>query len=133
MIKAPNAGEYLLQQSVKKINDIKIAGKLKCFVNSSKSSSLTQKSGTTSLPSIEIFFMYIKTGENFFGSKVFVSFQRTGISQIGNTTFHFNRYSDSTKNNRAMGRFRVQKFFFGQWNTNIMSGENSSYSSTSKK
>ena len=77
-------------------------------MKSTKTSSPTGYSGATSLPSFGNSFLYIETSSNNHGN-VFLSFERTDIIQISNTTFYYNNISilpnDSKK---SMGRFRFQ-------------------------
>ena len=51
--------------------------------------------------------MYLEISSNNHGNNVFVSFERTGIIQIANITFSYNRFS-GYGDHKAMGRFRVQ-------------------------
>ena len=54
--------------------------------------------------------MYVETSSNNHGhERVFVSFERTDIIQIGDITFCFNRFSILTNDSKKpMGRFRIQ-------------------------
>ena len=106
IIKAPNNGDYLLQNWVISCNDKNNNGKISNFIKSTKSNSPTGNSGATSLIPIEDSFMYIETSSNNHCNNVFVSWERTDIIQISNITFYYNRFSAG--GTKSIGRFRIQ-------------------------
>ena len=63
------------------------------FKKSSKTNTQTPKTGATVVPLIGDSYMYIETGGSSFGSKIFVSFEKTGILRISNNIFFYDRYS----------------------------------------
>ena len=77
--------------------------------------------------------MYIETTSHKQGhDRIFVSWERTDIIQISNTTFYYNRYSilanDSLK---SMGRFRIQLLSEDNtWSTQYTIPKNSQYSNS---
>ena len=93
IIKAPNKGGYLLQQWKLKCNVKNNNGKIQSFIRSTKTNSPIGDSGATNLPPIDDSFMYIETPSNNHGINVFVSWERTDITQITNKTFYSNRFS----------------------------------------
>ena len=109
IIRYPNEGKYLLQKWNIIYSDINGNGKLNNILKSTKTSSPTGQSGATSLPPIGNSFMYIERSSGGHGNNVFVSFERTGIIQITNITFYYNRFSIFIINSlKSMGRFRIQ-------------------------
>ena len=132
IIKYPNSGGYLLQNWNIKCNDKNYNGKIQNFLKSSKTTSPTGDSGADSLPPIGTAFMYIETTSNNHGNNVFVSFERTDIIQISNTTFYYNRFSISDINFRSMGQFRIQLLLDDNiWTTQYTIGKNEGYSNNS--
>ena len=77
--------------------------------------------------------MYIETSSNNHGNNVFVSFERTDISQIYNITFYHNRFSILTKNSlKSLGCFRIQIILEDNtWNTRYNIPKNDLYSDIS--
>ena len=92
-IKYPNTGGYLLQNWVKKCNDKTKNGKIRNFIKKTKTNSPTGYSGATNLPAIGNSLMCIETSSNNHGKNVFVSFERTDIIQIPNTTIYYSSFS----------------------------------------
>ena len=86
-IKFPNIGSDLLQKWNIKCKNKNNISKVGDFVKSTKTNSPTGFSGATSLSPIIDAFMYIETSSNNHGLNVFVSWERTDIIQISNTTF----------------------------------------------
>ena len=104
-MKAGNTGANLLQNWNIIVNDRNNNGNIHNFVRSTKTHSPMSHSGATSLPPIDDSFMYIETSSNIHGNNVFVSFERTDIIQISNTTFYHNRVPILTNDNlKNMGR-----------------------------
>ena len=65
--------------------------------------------------------MYNDTNSNNHGPIVYCSFERTDIIQITNITFYYNRYSDTKRILRSMGRLLIQLILpDGQWSSNFM-------------
>ena len=93
IIKYPNTGCYLLQSWVIKCNDKNNTGKIKNFIESTKTNSPTGYSGATSLPPNGNSYMYIETSSNIHDDNVFASSERTDIIQISIITFYYNRFS----------------------------------------
>ena len=108
--KLSNIGsDYLEKWNIKfkiKINQSRITD----FIKSTKTNSPTGYSRATTLPPIGNSFMYIETSSNNHGhERVFVSWERTDLIQISNTTFHYNRFSILKNNSKkSLGRFRIQ-------------------------
>ena len=80
------------------------------FLQSTITNSPTIVSGATTLPTIGYAIVYIETSSNNHGDeKVFVSWERTDITQISFITFYYIKFSILTKNSlKSMGRFEVQ-------------------------
>ena len=104
------------------------------FLKSTVTNFPSSNPGATALPPIGTAFMYIETSSNNHGhDRVFVSWERTDITQITNITFYYNRYSilnnDSLK---SMGRFRIQLLLEdNSWSTVYTIAKNTEYSDTS--
>ena len=112
IIKYRNTGGYLLQNWIINCNDRNNNGKIKNFIESTKTNSPTGYSGATSLPPMGNSFLYIETSSNNHGNNVFVSFERTDIIQPSNITFYYNRFSFSFNDSlKSRGRFRIQLLF----------------------
>ena len=107
IIKTPNSEGYLLQNWTLKCNDKNGNGKIQKFIKLTKTNSPTGDSGATSLSPIGDSFMYLETSSNNNGDNVFCSFDRTGIIQITNIAYYYNRFSSSNSNLRAVGRFKI--------------------------
>ena len=108
-MKAGNTGGYLLPYWKIFCNDKNYSGKIENFMKSTKKHSPSSHSGAESLPPIGNAFMYTETSSNNHGNNVFVSFERTYVIHISNTTFYYNRFSILTDDNlKNMGRFRIQ-------------------------
>ena len=78
--------------------------------------------------------MYIDTSSNNHGhERVFVSWERTDIIQITNTTFYYNRFSILTDDSlKSMGRFRIQFLVSDNtWSTQYTIAKNTQYSDNS--
>ena len=134
--KYPNTGSYLLQNWVMKCNDKNNNGKIQNFINSTKTNSPTGYSGysgATSLAPISKNFMYKERSSNNHSNNVFVSFERTDIIQISNTTFYYNRFSILTNDYlKAMSRFRIQLLLEDNtWSTRYNIPKKDRYSDTS--
>ena len=130
----PNIGSDLLQKWNIKCNNKNNVSKVGDFIKSTKTNSPTGHSGATSLPPISISFMYIETSSNNHGhERVFVSWERTDIIQISNTTFYYNRFSILTNNSKkSMGRFRIQLLLEDNtWSTRYNIPKNDQYSDSS--
>ena len=98
-----------------------------------KNNSPTGCSGAESLPPIGISFMYKETSSNIHGNKVFASFERTDIIEIGNIAFFSNRFSILVSGSlNSMGRFRIQLLpEDSTWSTRYNIPKNDRYSDTS--
>ena len=132
-IKYPNIGNDLLQKWKIEKNDKNKEAEIGKFLKSTKTNSRTDNSGATTLSLIGNSFMYIETSSKNHGILVFVSFERTDISQYSNITFHFNRLSilpiDSLK---SMGRFRIHFLIEDNtWSTTYDIPKNDRYSDSS--
>ena len=95
IIKTPNTGGSLLQNSLIKYNDQKIIEKKHNFKISTETNSPTSDSGATSLPPINDTFMYIETSSDKHGGMCFVVLneQMLFVSLISHsiiTNFNFN-------------------------------------------
>ena len=109
IIKFLNVGGYLLQNWNIICNDKNNNGEIQIFLRSTKTNSPTSYSGATSSPTVGNSFLYIETSSGNHGNNVFVSLERTDITQISNKTFYFNGFSILTKDHiKSMGRFRIQ-------------------------
>ena len=77
--------------------------------------------------------MYIETSSINHGNNVFVSWERTDIIQITNTTFYYNRFPILTnEDKKSMGRFRIQLLLEDNtWSTQYTIAKNSQYNNTS--
>ena len=107
VMKAGNNGDYLLPYWKILCNDKNNSGKISNFIKSTKTSSPTNNSGATSLPSVGTAFMYMETSSNNNGNSVFVSFERTDFIQNTNITFYYKRFSILTDDSRkSMGRLK---------------------------
>ena len=123
----PNIGITLLPKwKIKNLNKLNGA-KLGNFLKSSLTNSPTSLTGASVLPPIGKSFMYIESSSNNHGDeKIFVSWERTDIIQITNTTFYYNRFSD---HNPSMGRFRIQLLLEDNtWSTLYTIEKNTLYS-----
>ena len=90
----PNIGSDLLQKWNNKCNNQKNQSTITDFLKSTKTHSATGCSGATSFPPIGNSFMYIETSSNNHGhGRVFVSWERTDILKVSNTTFYYYRSS----------------------------------------
>ena len=103
------------------------------FIRSTKTSSPTNFSGATILPPIGKSFMFIETSSYNHGANAFVSWERTGIIQITNITFYYNRFSILTNDAlKSMGRFRIQILLEDiTWSTIYTIEKNTNYNDTS--
>ena len=130
VIKTGNSGGYLLQNWNIKCNDKNGNGKIANFIKSTKTNSPSSNSGPESLPPIGNAFMYVESSGANNGDNVFVSFERTDITQITNITFYYNRYSILTNDNlKNMGRFRIQLLLNDNtWSTQYTIAKNTQYS-----
>ena len=109
-------------------------GKIHDFIKSTKTNSPTGSSGATSIPPIGDAFMYIETSGNnseLNNNNIFVSFERTDIINISNITFYYNRFSIVNHDKTSMGRFRIQLFRNGSWETKFTIEKNTEYSTNS--
>ena len=132
----PNIGSDLLQKWNIRCNNKNNQSRRTDFIKSTKTNSPTGHSGATSLPPIGKSFMYIETSSNNHGQeRVFVSFERTDIIQISNTTFYYNRYSILTNDSlKSMGRFRIQLLLEDNtWSTRYNIPKNDRYSNSSNQ
>ena len=78
--------------------------------------------------------MYIETSSiNHGHERVFVSWERTDISQISNITFYYNRFSILTNNSKkSMDRFRKELLLEDNtWSTRYKIPKNDRYSNSS--
>ena len=92
--KLPNTGSNLLQKWNNKYNNKNNDSKVGNFLKSAITNSPTGYSGATNLPPIGSAFMYIETSSTNHGhERVFVSFERTDLTQTSNITFYYNRFS----------------------------------------
>ena len=131
-IKYPNVGRDLLQKWNIKCNNKNNQSIPSDFVKSTKTNSPTGHSVAVSLPPIGNVFMYIETSSNNHGNNVYVTWERTDISQITNISFYYNRFSISDINLRAMGRFKIQLLLENNtWTTQFVINENDQYSNNS--
>ena len=131
-----NTGSNLLQKWNIKCSNKHGDSRVGDFLKSTKSNSPTGYSGATSLPPIGWAFMYIESSSNNHGSdKCFVSWERTNIIQINNTTFYYNRHSFMTdESKKGMGRFRIQLLLDdGNWSTRYTIEKNNQYHDTSSE
>ena len=132
VIKAGNNGLTELAYWRIVCNDKNNSVKISNFLKSTKTSSPTGNSEATNLPPVGTAFMYIETSSNNKGNNVFVSWERTDIIQIANTTFYYNRFSISDPDFRAMGRFRIQLLLEdNSWSTRYNIPKNDRYKDTS--
>ena len=132
-IKMGNSGGYLLSSWRIFCNDKNNNGKTQNFRKSSKTKSRTPVSGATSIPPISSAFMYIETSGGDHGNITIVSFERTDIIQITNTTFYYNRFSILTNDSlKSMGIFRIKLLLEDTtWSTHYTTAENTQYSDNS--
>ena len=78
--------------------------------------------------------MYIESSGNnseLNNNEIFVSFERTDIIHISNITFYYNRFSIVNHDATSMGRFRIQLFRNGSWETKFTIEKNTEYSTNS--
>ena len=77
--------------------------------------------------------MYIETSSANLGKNVFVSFERTDITQISYITFYYNRFSFLTNDNlKSMGRFTIQLLLEDNtWSASYNIPKNDRYSENS--
>ena len=104
------------------------------FIKSTKTNSTTSQSGADSLPPIGSSFMYIESSSKNHGSDdVFVSWERTDITQISNRIFYYNRFSIlTTEGEKSMGLIRIQLLIEDNtWSTQYTIAKNSQNSNTS--
>ena len=129
-IKFPNSGNALLQKWKIYCNNKNNQSRISDFIKSTKTNSPTGFSGATSLSPIGDAFMYVETISNNHGSNVFVSWERTDITQISNITLYYNRFSILTNDIlKNMGRFRVQFLLDDNtWSTQYTIDKNTHYS-----
>ena len=83
------------------------------------------------MPPIGNSFMYVETSSGNHGhERIFVSWERTDITQITNITFYYNRFSILTNDSlKSMGRFRIQLLLNDNtWNTQNTIAKNDRYS-----
>ena len=133
-IRSPNIGSDLLPKRIIKCNNKNNGAKVGNFLKSTMIYSPTGESGATSVPPIGSSFMYIETSSNKQGhERVFVSWERTDIIQIPNSTFYYDRFSILTNNSlKSMGRFRIKLFLEGNtWSTQYTAAKNTNYSDSS--
>ena len=133
-IRSPNIGSDLLPKWIIKCNNKNNGAKVGIFLKSTMIYSPTGESGATSVPPIGSSFMYIETSSNKHGhERVFVSWERTDIIQIPNSTFYYDRFSILTNNSlKSMGRFRIKLFLEGNtWSTQYTAAKNTNYSDSS--
>ena len=132
IIKYPNTGGYLLQNWAKKCNAKNKNGKIQNFIKINRNSP-TGYSGAESLPPIGNSFMYIETSSKNHGKNVFVSFERTDITQLSIITSYYNRLSILTDDSiKSMGRFRIQFLLEDNtWSTRYNIRKTDSYSDSS--
>ena len=133
MIEYPNTCGYLLQNWIIKCSDKKNNGQIQNFFKSTETNSPTGYSGATGLPPIVNNFMYTETSSSNHGNNVFVSWERTDIKQISNTTFYHNRVSILTNDSlKSMGRLRIQLFLEDKtWSTRYNIPKNDQYADSS--
>ena len=118
---------------LKKGNNENNNGKTQSFLKSTNTNSPTSYSGGESKPPIVNSFMYIETSSNNHGNNVFVSFERTDIIQISNTTCYYNRFSVLTNDRiKSIGRVRTDLLLaHNTWSTSYFIAGNDRYSDTS--
>ena len=123
----------MLQNWVIKCNDRNNSGKIQNFIKLAKTTSPTGFSGATTLPPIGKKHMYTVTSSNNPGYNVFVSFDRTGVTQITIVTFYFNSYSIITIDSiKSMVRVRIQLLLEDNtWSTSYNKPKNDRYSDAS--
>ena len=133
IMKTGNSGGYLLPSWRIFCNDKKNNGKITNFIQSTKTNRPTSDSWAMSLPFIGSAFMYIETSSNNHGSNVFVSWERTDITQITYITIYYKRISILTNDNlQSKGRFTIQLLLEGNsWSTRYNIPKNDRYSNTS--
>ena len=129
---SPNSGSYLLQRWLIESKDKNNNGKISNFIKSTRTRSPTGDSGADALPPIGRAFMYIETSGNNNGDYTYVRLIRTGIIQISNISFYYNRFSSSDERLRAMGRFRIDLLLDNNtWTNKYTIEKNTQYSNTS--
>ena len=76
--------------------------------------------------------MYIETSSNNHGNNVFVSFERTDIIQISNTTLYYYKISNLTIDSlKSVGRFMIQFLLKSStWSTRCNIPKNDGYSNS---
>ena len=77
--------------------------------------------------------MYIERSSNNHGKIVFVSFERTDLTQISNILFYYNSLSSLTNDSlKAMGRFRIELLLADKtWSTRYNIRKIDQYSNSS--
>ena len=132
-MKAGNFGGFLLPYGKTICNDKIRNGKIQNYIKSTQTNFPPSHSGAESLPPIGDAFLYIETSSNNHGKNLYVSWERTDIIQITNTTFCYNRFSILTLDSKKlMAQFRFQLLLEDNtWNTQYTIAKNSQYSDTS--
>ena len=128
-----NIQYWILQNWVIKWDDKNNNGKIQNVFISTKTNNPKGFSRAESLPAVGNSFIDIETSSNHHGNNVFVSFERTYIIQISNTTFYYNRFSILTNDSlKSLGRFRIQILLEDKtWSARYNIPKNDRYSDSS--